>query len=91
MKALIRKKGETITEKMNVPCIDWSTGHPLTNPEWFGGPYKLVQNYVPPVDDEPALCKKVVEPEQVEIDNDDNYVIIEGKKYNKTELRSLLE
>lgn len=91
MKALIRNKGETITEEMNVPCIDWKTGAPLTNQEWYGGPYELVQNYVAPVDDEPAQHEKVNEPEQVKIENEDNYVVIDGKRYSKEELRSLLE
>lgn len=91
MKALIRNEGETITEDMDIPCIDWNTGAPLTNPEWYGGPYTLVQNYVPPVNDEPAQYEEVVEPEQVEIENEDDYVTIDGKKYNKKELRSLLE
>ena len=89
MKALIRNEGETIIEDMNVPCIDWSTGHPLTNPKWFGGPYTLVQNYVPPKNDEPAQYEEIViEPEQVE--DEDDYVIIDGKKYSKEELRALL-
>ena len=96
MKALIRNEGETITEDMDVPCIEWSTGYPLTNPKWFGGPYTLVQNYVPPIDDEPAQYEEVlVEPVQVEVEEevveDDDYVIIDGKRYNKEELRSLLE
>ena len=90
MKALIRNEGETITEDMDIPCIDWNTGVPLTNPKWYGGPYVLVQNYVPPVNDAPAQYEKVVDPEQVEIENEDDYVIIDGKKYNKKELRSLL-
>ena len=93
MKALIREKGETVTEDMGVPCIDWKTGYPLTGEKWFGGPYTLVQNYVPPVDNEPAQYEEVVvEPEQVEVEeNEDDYVIIDGKKYSKEELRSLLE
>ena len=92
MKALIRNKGETVTEDMDIPCIDWKTGYPLTNPKWFGGPYTLVQNYVPPKNDEPAQYEEVVvEPEQVEIEDEDDYVIIDGKKYSKEELRSLLE
>lgn len=97
MKALIRNEGETVTEDMNIPCIDWSNGYPLTNPKWFGGPYTLVQNYVPPKDDEPVHYEEVVvEPEQVEVEeevveNKDDYVIIDGKKYSKEELRSLLE
>lgn len=95
MKALIRNEGETITEDMNIPCIDWSTGYPLTNPKWFGGPYTMVQNYVPPQEDTPESYEEiVVEPEQVEVEveeNEDDYVIIDGKKYSKEELRSLLE
>ena len=95
MKALIRNKGETITEDMDIPCIDWSTGYPLTDAKWFGGPYTLVQNYVPPKDDEVAQYEEVlVEPEQVEVEEvveDDEYVIIDGKRYSKEELRSLLE
>ena len=97
MKALIRNKGETVTEDMSIPCIEWDTGYPLTNPKWFGGPYTLVQNYVPPKDDEPAQYEEVVvEPEQVEVEeevveDEDDYVIIDGKKYSKEELRSLLE
>ena len=95
MKALIRNKGETVTEDMDIPCIDWKTGYPLTSEKWFGGPYTLEQNYVPPVNDEPAQYEEVIiEPEQVEVEveeNEDDYVIIDGKKYSKEELRSLLE
>ena len=53
MKALIRNEGETITEDMRIPCIDWNTGAPLTNPDWFGGPYQLVDNYDVTVYSEP--------------------------------------
>lgn len=90
MRALIRNEGETITENMNIPCIDWKTGAPLTNSKWYGGPYTLVQNYVPQVDNTPAQYEEVVEPEQVKIEDGD-HVIIDGKKYSKKELRSLLE
>ena len=89
MKALIRNEGETITEDMDVPCIDWKTGVPLTDTKWFGGPYKLIENYVPPVSEE-----DIVQTEQPEIEEEiveDDYVIIDGKKYTKEELRSLLE
>ena len=91
MKALIRNEGETIVENMDSPCIDWNTGAPLTNPKWYGGPYTLVQNYVPPVNDEPAQYEEVIEPEQVEIEDKDDYVVIDGKRYSKEELRSLLK
>ena len=97
MKALIRNEGETITEDMDIPCIDWSTGYPLTNPKWFGGPYTLVQNYVPPTETEPETYEEIlVEPEQVEveeevIEDEDEYVVIDGKRYSKEELRKLIE
>lgn len=96
MKALIREKGETITEDMGVPGIDWSTGYPLTNTKWFGGPYKLVQNYVPPVEDHEETYEEIVdvpEPEEAEPvveENEDDYVVIDGKRYSKDELRALL-
>ena len=47
MKALIRNSGETVTEDMGIAGIDWTNGMPLTNPEWCGGPYTLVNDYVP--------------------------------------------
>ena len=90
MKAVIRNPDETVTEDMGIPGIDWDTGMPLTNPVWAGGPYKLVENYVPPADEE-----DIIQPEQPETEEkiveDDGYVVIDGKKYNKKELRSLLE
>ena len=97
MRALIRNEGETVTENMNIPCIDWNTGYPLTNAKWFGGPYTLVQNYVPPVDDEPAQYEEVIveDPEPIvqeeEAVEDDDYVVISGVRYSKEELRSLIE
>ena len=96
MKALIRNKGETITEVMDIPCIDWSTGYPLTGAKWFGGPYKLVQNYVPPVDEEQEETYEEIavdpepETEPVVEENEDDYVVIDGKRYSKEELRALL-
>ena len=51
MKALIREEGETVTEDMGIPGINWATGYPLTAPGWAGGPYRLVNDYVP---DDPA-------------------------------------
>lgn len=47
MKALIRNPGETLTEDMDFVFIDWNTGTPLTNRDWSGGPYTLVNDYVP--------------------------------------------
>ena len=48
MKALIRHEGETVLETDRIEGIDWNTGAPLTNEFWCGGPYTLVQNYIPP-------------------------------------------
>ena len=90
MKALIRNEGETIIEGMGIPCIDWKTGAPLTNSGWFGGPYTLVENYVPPVSEEDTAQPEQPEIEEKIVENDD-IVIIDGKKYNKEELRSLLK
>ena len=61
MKALTRNPGETVTEADSIPGIDWNTGMPLTNPVWAGGPYILVNDYVPedPVDDfDPAPARR---------------------------------
>ena len=52
MKALIRQKGETVTENMGFSFIDWNTGAPLTNPDWYGGPYSLILDYIPPAENE---------------------------------------
>ena len=92
MKALIRNKGETVTEDMNIPCIDWSTGYPLTNQKWFGGPYRLVQNYVPPVEEgQPETYEEIPVEEEPQVENEDDYVVINGVRYSKAELRSLIE
>ncbi len=88
MKALIRDQGETVTEDMGITGIDWKTGYPLTDAEWSGGPYTLVQNYVPPADGPTQYEEVIVEPE---IEDEDDYVIIDGKRYSKAELRSLIE
>lgn len=50
MKALIRRSGETVAETDEIEGIDWNTGAPLTNPDWYGGPYKLINDYQPPTD-----------------------------------------
>ncbi len=52
MRALIRNPGETVTEDMKIPCINWSNGMPLTDPKWFGGPYKLIDNFTPEIEPE---------------------------------------
>ena len=94
MKALIRNEGETVTEDMSIPCIDWNTGAPLTNPGWFGGPYQLVQNYVPPVEDTPETYDVIEpepepEPDPVVIPEEDT-IVINGVTYTKAQLREML-
>lgn len=49
MKALIRHEGETVKETDNIIGINWSTGAPLTNPKWCGGPYTLIDDYHEPI------------------------------------------
>ena len=96
MKALIRNEGETVTENDGIEGIDWQTGAPLTNQAWAGGPYQLVQNYVPPVGDAPESYE-IVEPEPepeivpdgVEVDLND-IVMINGVAYTKAQLREML-
>ena len=93
MKALVRNKGETVTEASGLQFIDWKTGYPLTDPKWFGGPYTLVENYIEVIDG--AIYDIAVYPEPEEEpeieENDDDYVVIDGKRYSKAELRSLIE
>lgn len=90
MKALIRIGSPSITENMDVAWIDWNTGMPLTSPAWAGGSYTLVQNYVPQEDTPESYEEIVVEPAQIEVEDEDDYVIIDGKRYSKEELRALL-
>ena len=90
MKALIRNAGETVTEDMHIPGIDWDTGMPLTDPVWAGGPYTLVDDYDPQAHEENIVQAEKPKTEEEIVENDD-YVVIDGKRYNKKELRSLLE
>ena len=93
MKALIRNEGETVTEDMDIPCIDWSTGWPLTDPKWTGGPYQLVQNYVPPVDnalETYEIVEPAPEPEQEAAPPEDEPIIINGVAYTKEQLRQMI-
>ena len=95
MKALIRNDGETVTEDMGIPCIDWNTGWPLTDPAWSGGAYQLVQNYVELADEAIYDVAVYPEPEEeivpdgVEVDTND-IVMINGVAYTKEQLRQML-
>ena len=50
MKALIRDD-EILTDQMRTDYINWVDGTPLTNPDWAGGPYTLVKDYVPLIEE----------------------------------------
>lgn len=85
MKALIRKEGETVTEADGIPGIDWDTGMPLTCPDWAGGPYQLVDNYVEVADG--AIYDVAVYPEPedpVTEDNVQDTIVIDGVTYTRT-------
>lgn len=83
MKALIREEGETVTEDMGIPGINWTTGYPLTARGWAGGPYQLVDNYVEVADG--AIYDVAVYPEP----EDDapvpvgNTIVIDGVTYTR--------
>ena len=90
MKALIRNEEETVTEDMGHSFIDWTTGAPLTNPDWSGGPYQLVDNYIDLADGAIYDVAVYPEPEDTPVPVGDT-IVINGKEYSKEELRSLLE
>lgn len=82
MKALIRNEGETVTQDTGITFIDWNTGAPLTNHEWYGGPYRLVDNYVEVADG--AIYDVAVYPEPedpVTEDNVQDTIVIDGVTY----------
>lgn len=90
MKALIRNRSEIVRESDRIEGIDWKTGAPLTNPEWCGGPYQLVDNYVEMADGAIYDAAVYPEPEDTPVPTGDT-IVINGKEYSKEELRSLLE
>lgn len=82
VKALIRNPGETVTEAMHIPGIDWSDGMPLTCSDWTGGPYILVNDYIPdnPADDfaeDLTAAAASAEPEP------EDTVVIDGVVYRR--------
>lgn len=84
MKALIRNPGETVTEADGIPGIDWNTGMPLTCPDWAGGPYQLVDNYVEVADG--AIYDVAVYPEPedpVTEDSVQDTIVIDGVTYTR--------
>lgn len=90
MRALIRNEGETVRECDGLPGIDWTNGYPLTAPEWAGGPYTLVENYVEPEDPEEVPVHGIVTPEAAPAaDPQEEVVRINGKTYTKDEIEEL--
>ena len=63
--------------------IDWKTGAPLTNPDWFGGPYQLVDNYVAVADG--AIYDVAVYPESEDPAQDPvaDTIVIDGVTYTR--------
>ena len=97
MKALIRDQGETVTQDMGLTFIDWNTGAPLTDREWYGGPYTLVNDYVPevPVEDfedtQPVQSTPVEEkPAEHDAEALPETVTYGGKEYTLEELKKLI-
>ena len=80
MKALIRRNSDPILETMNIPSINWKTGAPLTNPDWYGGPYTLLNDYVPedPVGPTPVLTVNPDAPVPA-----DDTIVIDGVTYTR--------
>jgi hypothetical protein len=68
---------------MDIPGINWNNGMPLTNPVWAGGPYILVNDYVPddPADDfgeDPEPAAAPVTEDQVQ-----DTIVIDGVVYRR--------
>lgn len=90
MKALIRGKNETVRERDGIVGIDWTNGEPLTRPEWAGGPYVLVEDYVEPEDPEEVPVYDIATPEATPAaDPQEEVVRINGRAYTREELEDL--
>jgi len=82
MKALIRNTKETVTETDKIEGIDWTTGAPLTNPAWAGGPYILVNDYVPDDLADDFAEDPVYTPAAAETEPEDT-IVIDGVVYRR--------
>lgn len=89
MRALIRNENEMIVESLSPAFIDWNTGAPLTNREWSGGPYILVNDYVPETPDEDFAEEPEIVTEPAPAENEET-VTIDGKEYTREELLAYL-
>ena len=54
MRALIRLE-EFLLENDWPEYIERDTGMPLSNPDWAGGSYTLVENYTPPTEESESV------------------------------------
>lgn len=84
MKALIRNEGETVTQDMDLTFIDWVTGAPLTNHDWYGGSYVLVNDYIQKdsdVNTTPAAAEKRNPDAPVPVGDT---IVIDGVTYTRT-------
>lgn len=86
MKALVRNKGETVTEADGIVGINWTTGAPLTNRAWAGGPYVLVNDYVPedPATNSAAIPTPASAKDPAVEDAAPNAIVIDGVTYTRT-------
>lgn len=86
MKALIRNQGETVTERDGVVGINWNTGEPLTNLSWAGGPYTLVNDYIPedPTCDFAAIPTPASAQDPAVEDAVPDTIVIDGVTYTRT-------
>lgn len=86
MKALIRNYGETILERYGTPGINWDTGAPLTNPGWAGGPYILVDDYVPedPATNFAAIPTPASAQDPIVEEATPDTIVIDGVKYTRS-------
>lgn len=81
VKALIRGEGETITQDMKIAGINWDTGAPLTNRDWCGGPYILMNDYAP---EDPRAHAVAPEASQDLADDMHDTIVIDGVTYTRT-------
>lgn len=85
MRALIRSQGETVAENDGIVGIDWNTGAPLTNLSWAGGPYVLVNDYVPkdPAIDSVAIPTPASAQDPVVEEAAPDTIVIDGVTYTR--------
>ena len=84
MKALIRNPGETVRESDGIPAIDWNTGMPLTDPHRYGGPYRLVADYVASADDQDIVVTQPDPDTDFDEDPVQDTIVIDGVTYTRT-------